>query len=78
MFDIRLFYGKKQTFLLTIPPPRRFTEKWLALPDNPSVTADAVPPPFTQGRLWLDAKFEQTHFFDALTNVSPRVGRRWA
>ena len=41
--------------------------------DNPSATADGVPPPFTHGRLWFSYVFEkvvgclQTHIFSFLS-----------
>ena len=53
------------------PSAGRRLSKYLC--DNPSATADAVPPPFTQGRLWFSYVFEkvvtclQTHIFSFLS-----------
>ena len=41
----------------------------LWLHDNPSVTAYAVPPPFTQGRLWCGAKSQLAQYTERCINV---------
>ena len=41
----------------------------LWLHDNPSVTAYAVPPPFTQGRLWCCAKLQTVQYTERCIEV---------
>ena len=41
----------------------------LWLHDNPSATAYAVPPPFTQGRLWCGAKSQLAQYTERCINV---------